>query len=452
MKVKRFVDNDSRSVMAKVRAEMGPDAVILVSRNVDGRFEMVAAIDFDEKEFEALAGQTGIPEISAEAAKEQPKLPLVESPVAQTHAVQDANSQASIEHDTVTPAAVGGSAILPAAADEIADQSMPVKSFPDNQSIEKPSPEVSPLITDCSLNELQSGLAKMREMLVQELSRLPSPNAGPTHEVTPALVNQLLELGLSAGLCEDIVDELKLSARGPDAWNKARQLICSKIGECGNTAIDSGGIYAFIGSTGVGKTTAIQKLAALYVECHGRGEIGLITTDCYRIGGQEQLEVFAKYLGIPMMVATSQDEIERALNFFSSKKLVLIDTAGLGQKDVGLRNQYKMLSSSSYDIKPYLVLPATAHTAILSEIVQAFGEETIAGTIVSKVDESSCLGSVIDVLVQHKLKLAYIGIGQRVPDDLAYGKAEELLSWAHSLTRQVDDEAANDAQIVKVVG
>lgn len=438
MKVKRFVDRDSRSVMAKVRAEMGPDAVILLSRNIDGRFEMVAAIDFDEKEFETLVAQPGMTGLGVASVAEQDdalQAPLVQDPVA----------SAAIEQGEVTPAPLEP-------LEPLAGHHDPVDASSSNQLLDSSLPGIATALADCSLDELQSGLANMREMLVRELSRLPSPNPGPTHEVKPALLNQLLELGLSPSLCDDIVDELKLAARGPDAWSKASRLICGKIGKCEDAAIKEGGIYAFLGSTGVGKTTAVEKLAVNFVEHHGRDEIGLLTTDCYRIGGQEQLGVFAKYLGIQMLVATNHEEIKHALNVFRNKKLVLIDTAGLSQKDVRLQTQCQMLSGTGYDIKHYMVLPATSHTAILNEILEAFSKQPIAGTIITKVDESSSLGGVIEVLLRYQLKLAYIGTGQRVPDDLEYGQPEELLSWAHSLTRKLEDEAANDGQIVKVVG
>jgi flagellar biosynthesis protein FlhF len=425
--------------MAQVRAQMGPDAIILSSRSVGDNFEMLAAIDFDEARFEAAAHANTSLEPAPPAVEEKPQASQI-MPAAPTPAPV-------VEQAATKPIATTADTF----AATLAQQSM--GELPGVDQLAKDLPgHPAYLGADCSLTDLQSGLANMREMLVRELSRLPAPNVGPTHEVQPALLHQLADIGLPEALCEDIVDELKLSARGPDAWSKANQLISSKIGDCENTALDKSGIYAFLGTTGVGKTTAMSKLAAHFVEREGRAGIGMITTDCYRIGGQEQLQVFADYLNIPLVVATSEEELKRALQLFSTKKLVLIDTPGISQKDARLHHQYQMLSNTGYDIKPYLVLPATSHAATLHEVANVFSDAVVAGTIITKVDESSCLGGVIDVLIRNRLKLAYIGTGQRVPDDMSRGNAQELLAWAKSLTKKMGDEAANDSQAKQVAG
>ncbi len=204
----------------------------------------------------------------------------------------------------------------------------------------------------------------------------------------------------------------------------------------GDSLINKGGIVALMGSTGVGKTTTIAKLAARFVMRHGRKEIALVTTDCYRIGSQEQLQTFANYLEIPMVVATDAAQLKSALCQLSPRKLILIDTAGMSQRDLRLYKQFSTLNSVGYDIDTYVVLSATAQQAALHEVVDVFGAAALAGAIVTKVDESVSLGGILDVVIGNRLNLAYVSEGQKVPEDIVPARADYLLSKAVELVEQ----------------
>ena len=187
---------------------------------------------------------------------------------------------------------------------------------------------------------------------------------------------------------------------------------------------------ALVGSTGVGKTTTIAKLAARFVLRHGNKQVALITTDRYRIGGQEQLQTFANYLSIPMIVATDTAQLKAALDELSSRKLVLIDTAGMSQRDVRLYEQFRTLNSVGYDIDTYVVLSATAQNGAINEVIKVFGKDALAGAMISKIDESVELGGVLDAVIKNRLKLGYFSIGQRVPEDLLPARVEYLIAKA----------------------
>ena len=356
MKIKRFLDKDSRSAMAQVRAEMGGDAVILSNKNINGQVELVAAMDFDES------------------------------------AIDD--------HYMVAPATT-----------------QPV-----------PASTESPTLVD-----LQRELGNLRGLLEGELAQLSWKDMADRPSVKAALYNRLAKLGLSRSLCGAIVDKLPAKDDLENSWKKALDMIARRIPVMGDSLLNEGGIVALVGSTGVGKTTTIAKLAARFVMRHGTKQVALITTDCYRIGGQEQLDTFANYLGIPMVVATDGQQLKAALDQLSSRKLVLIDTAGMSQRDIRLYEQFSTLKSVGYDIDAYVVLSATAQQGSINEVVQVFGKQALAGAMITKVDESSSLGGILDVVVKNKLKLGYVSTGQKVPEDIIPARAEYLIAKAVEL-------------------
>ncbi|MDX2462958.1 MAG: flagellar biosynthesis protein FlhF [Porticoccus sp.] len=402
MKIKRFLDKDSRSAMARVRAEMGGDAVILSSKNVNGQVEMVAAMDFDENTLnDRLDGNP--------------------------------NTRSGVDSGMVSSMASAMGSVHNFAHTLDAKQSM----------VSEPSNEQSPTLTD-----LQRELGNLRGMLESELAQLSWKDMAGRPSVKAALYNRLTKLGLSRAICGAITDKLPAKGDLEAHWAKALGMLARRVQVMGDSLLNEGGIVALVGSTGVGKTTTIAKLAARFVMRHGTKQVALITTDCYRIGGQEQLETFANYLGIPMIVATDGQQLKSALDQLSSRKLVLIDTAGMSQRDVRLYEQFSTLKSVGYDIDAYVVLSATAQQGSLNEVVQVFGNKALAGAMITKVDESSSLGSVLDVVVKNNLKLGYVSTGQKVPEDIIPARVEYLITKAVELmemeARLADSKNNND--------
>jgi flagellar biosynthesis protein FlhF len=180
----------------------------------------------------------------------------------------------------------------------------------------------------------------------------------------------------------------------------------------------SGGIMAVVGPTGAGKTTTIAKLAARWCMQHGSDGVALVSTDGYRVGAREQLTTYARILGAPMYAANSGMELARVLERLKSKQLILIDTAGMGPRDVRLAEQLAALQLGAARARVVLALPAQGEGHALEEIVQAFARVTPSACILTKVDEAASLGAVISTVLRHKLKIAYMCDGQRVPEDL----------------------------------
>jgi flagellar biosynthesis protein FlhF len=193
-------------------------------------------------------------------------------------------------------------------------------------------------------------------------------------------------------------------------------------------------VYSLVGPTGVGKTTTIAKLAARYAQIHGADKVGLITTDSFRIGALEQLATYAKILGCPLKQAKNTEELSDAIYQLRNKKLILIDTAGMSQRDLKLTQKLNhLLTKSRVNIKNYLVLSATSQMSVLQESVQHFKTIPLSGCIFTKIDESLSLGELMSVAIHNRLPIGYLTNGQRVPEDIRVANSEKIVHKANQL-------------------
>lgn len=202
------------------------------------------------------------------------------------------------------------------------------------------------------------------------------------------------------------------------------------------TLFDAGGVFALIGPTGVGKTTSIAKIAAHHVLRHGPRSLALITADVYRIGAQEQLRAFGRMLGVPVQVAQDREVLQRLLKEHEGCRLVLIDTAGIGQRDDRVGQLTSALEVSQ--VRRVLVMNAAAQPGSLEEVLGAFGARDTAGVLLSKVDEAVGMGACLDALVRHRLPLLGYADGQRVPEDyhaVNFGRLVEMALDRQTVTR-----------------
>jgi flagellar biosynthesis protein FlhF len=199
---------------------------------------------------------------------------------------------------------------------------------------------------------------------------------------------------------------------------------------------DRGGVFALTGPTGVGKTTTVAKIAAQYAMHHGASQVALITADVYRIGAQEQLRSFGQMLGVPVHVAHDRAALKELLGLFSDRKLVLIDTAGVSQRDSRVA---QLLAALDLDpIQRVVVLNAAMQGATLQEVATAYRAQDAAGVLLSKTDEAVQLGSALDCLIRNRLRLLGFANGQRVPEDFHATDFEFLVGCAMAAPEGVD--------------
>jgi flagellar biosynthesis protein FlhF len=151
---------------------------------------------------------------------------------------------------------------------------------------------------------------------------------------------------------------------------------------------------------------------------HGAENLAFITTDAYRVGALEQLKVFGSILGVSVHAVKDQNELQLTLEHLRDRQTVLIDTPGLCQRDPRVDAQMAMLAQVNIPIKRILCLNATNHIETSNDVVNVYARQSIDGCIITKVDEAITLGSVLNVVMQHKLKVFYLTNGQRVPEDI----------------------------------
>lgn len=148
----------------------------------------------------------------------------------------------------------------------------------------------------------------------------------------------------------------------------------------------------FVGPTGVGKTTTLAKIAANYL-LNRKKSVGLITADTYRIAAVEQLKTYAEILGIPVSVVYTPVEMKEAVELYSDKDLILIDTAGRSQKNKAQFEELKALVAASGADEVYLILSATTSLKNCREILKSYSFLNDYKLLFTKTDETPCLAS-----------------------------------------------------------
>ena len=189
-------------------------------------------------------------------------------------------------------------------------------------------------------------------------------------------------------------------------------------------------MVALVGPTGVGKTTTIAKIAAQFALSHSHRDIALISTDHYRIGAHDQINTYGSILNVPVVAAKNGIELQMALKIVKDKKLVMIDTAGLSQRDNRVKEIMKTLSEQTNELITYLVVSASSQLCVQKEIVNQFIPSILNGVIISKTDEASQIGSILTVLMEQGLPIAYETTGQRVPEDIVRPSQIDLIKKA----------------------
>ena len=295
---------------------------------------------------------------------------------------------------------------------------------------------VPTVLADASSGTVLREIHSMRGMLEEQLAGLAWNKAQQRDPLRGQLLRTLLGAGFSARLARDLLVDLPAGlnhASGLD-YLKSSMACQTPLLEDEDVLMKEGGVYALVGPTGVGKTTTTAKLAARCVMRFGAEKLALITTDGYRIGAYEQLRIYGQILGVAVHVVKDASDLEMVLASLQDKHMVLIDTVGMSQRDRAVSDQIAMLCGVSRPVKRLLLLNAASHGDTLNEVVNAYRHDTqaqgpsgLAGCILTKVDEATHPGAVIDIVIRHQLPVYYVSSGQKVPENLALGEREQLI-------------------------
>lgn len=289
---------------------------------------------------------------------------------------------------------------------------------------------------DEQLSQLRQEVAGMRHLIEREMNRFTDERLRGSAVRANAL-DLMDEYGFDAGLARDVATQIPADIDPSRARGLMLGLISKKLPIAPVDPMETGGVIALVGPTGAGKTTTIAKLASRFAEAHAARDVALVTTDTQRIGAREQLYGFGRQLGIAVHEANSGTDLNQLLQKLADYKLVLIDTAGLGQRDRALTAQLQWLRAAG-QIRTLLVLPANTAFQDMDEVVRRFSAANPQGVVLTKLDETGRFGSALSVAVDHRLPITWVTDGQDVPEDLYRASAANLVLRLEDLRRAAD--------------
>ncbi len=356
MKVERYLADDMRQAMKKVRDGMGENALILSNRRINGQTEIVAAVDKES----TVKSPSGIS-------------------IAQTGEVETRDIEK-----------------------------------PDKQSGKQSGRfEEGP-----SLAEIRKELSRLRKMFEGELSQLSWREMGIRQPNKVAIQTRLERAGLNTFIGNMIAEKVTPCDDLDEGWKNALKATARSIQIPESSILEEGGVIALLGSAGVGKTVTAAKIAAQFAARYGENEVALVSTDHTRTGGKEQLLSYGSNLGIAVQFANSKSSLEKTLTSLSQKRLIIIDSAGISWHDTELAQKLEEIFLPQRKIHACLVLSATTQEALIHETIKAFSRASLHSAVITHTDECCSLGPVLSNLIRHQLPLSLIGTGPCVPEDL----------------------------------
>jgi flagellar biosynthesis protein FlhF len=467
MNIQRFTAPTSREAMAKARNAFGDTAVILSTRSTEDGFEVMAAA---EESLAQVAQPTARPmPIRTRATPGREALQLEDDSV-QGDTEQMAMStlsfqeyvrermlrkrRASLNGDTVAadlpmPAAPAAPRAqseprrpLQARAEQIqvpvqrfnapvvsAQAPAPIRTRAAQPAWEDSVPTQPPVVRHDGAN-VAVELSALKEMIEERFNTLAWLGSSKQNPIQSNLMLKLIRSGFSPAMSRAVLERVPTDSGAPEAVRWVMDVLTRnlKVATPGASLCDEGGVVSLIGATGVGKTTTAAKLAAQCVKQYGAGSVGLITLDTYRVSGYEQLRAYGRMLGVVAHLAHDRAALKDLLNLLANKRMVIIDTAGLGQRDQRIQDMLDVLDMPK--VKKCLVLNAGAHGDTLDEVLTSFKASQLHGVVLSKVDEAVKLGPAIDALIRHQVVLRGVANGQRVPEDWQNPDAAALVRVA----------------------
>jgi len=437
MKVRKFTAKTSRDALRQVREELGPDAVIMANRMVRGGVEIMAV---SAKEM-ATAAPT--PKVYEPTPLEMTEDDIVfegqmePNPSASSDALEALANEVKHLSGMLNQTAARQAKLQEQAKKA---QQEALEASKNAIQVSEPAPVA---VTNRSnvaggpaaeewMKNMMGELRSMRNLITDQMGAIAINESIRVPAEKSRAGKKLSAAGFSLPLIRKVTSRLPDRVSEKDALNFARSALSSQLKVAGSEAeiLDQGGVFAIVGPTGAGKTTTVAKLAARFVVRHGAENLALLTTDGYRIGGQEQLRIYGKILGVAVHAVKDAEDLKRTLSELSNRKLILIDTVGLSQRDKSIAEQLSLFENCGTDVKRLLLLNATSHGDTLNDVVKAYRGKGLEGCIISKLDEAATLGAALDVTIRNNLKLFYATNGQRVPEDLILANAKELVKMA----------------------
>lgn len=268
-------------------------------------------------------------------------------------------------------------------------------------------------------NAIWRELARLRAMLQNQLAGFAWSAERRRHPVRVHVLQKILAAGFSPKLARHLAAGLPkhYSNEQADAWLRQVLIRNLRVFSPADMPGFKPGIWALVGLTGHGKTTTLAKLAAMAAMRHGADRVALISADAYRVGAQQQLEAYARMMGVSFLGLDEASELPQALEGLKKNKTcVLIDSAGFAPNDARFSAQLAALAQAGAAC--LLTLSASTQGSLAEDAIRRSAAHALSGVIVTKLDEGGLSGAVLDCLMRYRLALACLSTGQRVPEDL----------------------------------
>ncbi len=424
MTIKKYQGNSKEEAIALAKKELGQDAEIM---NVDEKksggflgigkksvFEVTAMIDEDT---DSKPGNDSKPHFDA-VADQDIKVPPV--------------SRSSDEELEETKRQF-------AELSKIFRENEQPKAAPQNV----PKPSIAPVnepVRESTVAAKQPVSAPVNEA-VEEVSNevvreVPSkPRTSNNHKFVKTLYNTLLDNDVDEKYINQLLFDMEKVLKNGNKVNflisNVYQKMILKMGQPATITPAKKGpkVIFFIGSTGVGKTTTVAKLAAKY-KIEMKKEVALVTIDTYRIKAADQLGEYASIMKIPLSVIYEPSELSDKVEKLSGYDYIMVDTSGFSHKNNEMRSKSIELISSldnKFEREVYLLLSATTKYRDLKEIIDSYKEFTDFNMIFTKLDETINLGNIFNCKLYSGNNLSYVTNGQNVPDDIEVVDTQKLV-------------------------
>lgn len=438
MKIRRFYGKDMREALKQVKDELGDDAVIMSNKKLNDGVEIVAAYDREPTVSPKHAAPASVPKRKVESTPTLSEIIGDSGPDSLRALLEKQIHAKEASLQTHKPEHVQAQPQRNANPPPVARTAVP----------REPQQEDA-------LNEMRQELASLRNVLQFQVAGLIQQDKSRNHPLHGYLTNKLQKMGISQTLANEVVSYTPAKADERQAWLFLLKLLANRIQTEESNLLVKGGIAVLMGPTGTGKTTTVAKLAAQAAQKYGAENVGLITIDSYRIAAYEQISTYARIIGCSVKKAQNAEELSDLLFQFRNKRLILIDTAGFGQRDVRLIKQLETLKqSTTANISSYLVMQANSQYQVMQQTIKAYKQISLQGCIFTKLDECYSLGEAISAAIEHKLPVSFITDGQKVPEDLKVAEAKFLITSAaklykkHVLIHTSDNSLTNTAVAV----
>lgn len=467
MKIKRFFAKDMRTALKEVKDELGVDAVIMSNKKLANGVEIVAAVDYDKAAPKAAAQPQAAP--APQRAVQQPTHNFVKPEPKRAQPEPQAkvadSLQALLERQSPRPRSPELASMFSQSgidtSEHYQEQAQPrtTNMFArENETPKRMQTQADSLGFDdldqdfddldapvaprsqannnesAQMSAMRDEMNAIRQLLEHQVSGLMQQDMARRDPTRACMIDRLVGMGIDKDVAEQMACFIPDDVSRQQGWKALLQMVEDQMQTTNNEILRQGGVYALVGPTGVGKTTTVAKLAALGAQKYGADKVALITTDTYRIGAYEQLATYGRIIGCGVKQVKDANELAEVLYHLRNKRLVLIDTAGMSQRDLRLTEQLNtLMRNQRVDIRSYLVLSATAQINVLQETVRHFKKVQLSGCIFTKLDESLSLGEIISIAIQNRLPIGYLTNGQRVPEDIRVANAEKLVKKAEQL-------------------